>query len=102
MQKSKVTITQLIRQGLIKPPLRLSKTFKGSPVRATLLDSGKVKYEDREYKSLSHAAAMALNSVTGTKKPVNGWKFWKFLDKKSQKYLVMAKLRDQYLDKTNL
>lgn len=104
-QKSKtpkmlnVVINDLIKAGLIAPPLELERKYKGANLKATILPDGSVMFEGKKYNSLSTAGANARKSVVGSisNLQVNGWTFWKFKDKKSGKMIYIGNLRGLYL-----
>jgi Restriction Enzyme Adenine Methylase Associated len=80
---SAVSVKQLIEAGLIKPPLDLSRKYKGQILSARIESDGRVSCLGGTYDSVSVAAAMARRSVIGAppgrKYPqTNGWTFWQF------------------------
>ena len=53
--------------------MKLCSKFKGKTYRASVLKDGSIRYGGKIYKSPSLAAAAV------TKRPMNGWTFWKYL-----------------------
>lgn len=84
-----VTVKQLIDEGLIEPPLELTRRYKGRDLSARIEAGGRVWCLEETYDSVSLAAAMARHSVVGAPPgrkypPTNGWTFWKFTDHDGQ------------------
>jgi len=78
-----ISLTDLIRVGLLTPPLKLEKDYKGRHLIARITKDGKVEFAGKVYNSLSVSAGMARDSVIG--KPAGrkyhqtiGWTFWRF------------------------
>ena len=98
-----VSLADLIRAGLLKPPMRLEKTYKGRHLTAEVDRNGRVRFANKEYNSLSVSAGVARASIIGTptgrKYPqTNGWTFWQFRDEDDQSRPVDV-LRQRYLEK---
>jgi len=96
-----VQVSDLIRAGLINPPLELEKLYKGVRLTATVQPDGKIVFEGRPYDSLSTAAGMARKSIIGAPPgrhypQTNGWTFWKFRDPETGKLVEIDALRQQY------
>ena len=51
------------------------KRYKGKTYKATLLKSGKIKYEDKVYQSPT-SSAQAVVQKQSPNSAVNGWHFW--------------------------
>lgn len=109
-----VRIFELIREGLIIPPVELwadytpdennpaRKTYR---LRATILRDGALKVDDRIYRSLSMAASMAQQRIgakpqVSEKNQVNGWEFWSFRDPGTGSERKIADVRQEYIRKT--
>jgi hypothetical protein len=80
-----VSVRDLITAGLIRPPLELEKTYKGSRLTGRLEPDGRVTCLGQTFDSLSTSAGIARASIIGTppgrKYPqTNGWVFWRFRD----------------------
>jgi hypothetical protein len=80
-----VSLSDLIRADLLRPPLQLEKSYKGRRLTAEVDKEGMVKFGREKYNSLSTSAGAARATVIGTpqgrKYPqTNGWTFWQFLD----------------------
>ena len=69
-------LSDLLRGGVLKPPVQLMRTYKGKELAATILASGKVRVGGKEFDSPSTAAVMAIKDATGMQRSVNGWDFW--------------------------
>lgn len=75
------TVAHLIAAGLIKPPLKLVRTYKGVELAATILKDGRVRFGGKDYDSLSAAASEARATLVGRRADgalpaTNGWDFW--------------------------
>lgn len=71
----------------LKDGLKLRKRFKGRMLEAEVRN-GKIYFNGRGYTSPSGAAVAA---VGGT--PVNGWRFWQYLDETSGGWRSLTVLR---------
>ncbi len=69
-----IGISDLIAKGLIKPPLKIYRNYKGRTFNAEITQRGTVLINREEYSSLSTAAS----KLTGTS--INGWIWWLFKD----------------------
>lgn len=77
---SAVTLGDIIGAGLLRPPVDLSRRYKGHHLSARIEVDGRVSFEGEVFGSLSVAGAMARRSVIGRPLPTNGWIFWYFRD----------------------
>lgn len=80
---SSVTLLDLIKAGLLKPPLKLTASHKRCEVEARVLADGSVEFGGKAFTSLSKAGSAALGSLgarqkSGMERAVNGWDFWKY------------------------
>jgi len=75
-----VDLEDLIVAGLVQPPLRLFRRYKGRLLEATLRPDGKVEFQGETYDSCSTAADFARSTVTGRRMSTNGWAFWQYED----------------------
>jgi len=80
-----VSIADLIRAGLIRPPLELTNSYLGRELRAQIESDGLISFGGERFNSLSTAAGMARASIRGAPPgrrfpQTNGWTFWKFID----------------------
>jgi predicted type IV restriction endonuclease len=73
-----VDLATLIGAGLLTPPLRLYRRYKGKVLEARLLPDGQVEFGGKVYRSCSTAAEEARGSITGRRMNTNGWSFWQF------------------------
>lgn len=97
-----VEVADLIAAGLIRPPLRLARTYKGVELAATIEQDGRVRFGDGIYDSLSIAAGMARKSVIGAPEgrqypQTNGWTFWQYRDPETGRSRVIDDLPKQHL-----
>ncbi len=76
--RSGVTLLDVIQAGLVTPPLKLFKQYKGHKLEAEVLPDGTVAFDGTSYKSCSSAAEFARGSITGRPMHTNGWVFWQF------------------------
>ncbi|MFO1077113.1 MAG: type I restriction enzyme HsdR N-terminal domain-containing protein [Planctomycetota bacterium] len=67
----------LIESGVLRPPVTLSRTYKGKNLSGTVLGNGKVRVGSVDHESLSRAAVAVIASMTGKEQPTNGWDFWR-------------------------
>jgi len=93
---SGVKLNDLIRAGLLKPPLKLTKKYKGHDLEAELLPNGMVRFQGNDYRSFSTAAIKARATVLGEDKPANGWYFWQYRDE-AGKILYLEEARQAFL-----
>ena len=90
-----VSLSDLIRAGLLKTPLRLTKHYKGHDLEAKLLADGRIAFQGKIYATCSTAADHARATVTGRRMNTNGWEFWKVETPKGWVYLDM--IRQEFL-----
>jgi hypothetical protein len=86
---ARVTVKDLIEVDLIRPPLELSRTYKGQQLSARIERDGRVSCLGETYESVSVAAGYARRAVIGAKHgrkypQTNGWTFWRFRDEDGQ------------------
>jgi hypothetical protein len=93
-----VPLSELIEAGVLSPPLKLFRKYKGQMMEATLLRDGSVEMRGTRYPTCSAAAeaARAPLLATGQKVNTNGWLFWQFVDAKGKK-LMLLDARKKYL-----
>ena len=71
-------LPDLIASGTLRPPVQLTRTYKGHELQATLLASGTIQVGTQEFSAPSPAASAAIQSATGKKRAaVDGWEFWR-------------------------
>jgi predicted type IV restriction endonuclease len=104
---SQITVGNLIQIGLIRPPLRIERKYKGVHLTAVVRPDGKIEFEGEAYDSPSTAAGMARKSVIGAPAgqlfpQTNGWRFWLYsdeggvlreIDELRQRFLAQRKLK---------
>jgi hypothetical protein len=73
-----VTLADIIRAGVLVPPVKLFRIYRGTKLEATLLPDGKVEFHQHVYDTCSAAGEAARNSVTGKRHNTNGWTFWQY------------------------
>jgi hypothetical protein len=88
--RSSVSLTDLIHAGLLRPGQRLVFRKADGP-GAEITSLGTIRYQGKEYPSLS-TAAKAASGGTST----NGWLAWCVKDGDS--LTSLAKLRDRHLN----
>jgi len=96
-----VTLSDAIRAGLIKAPLRIERIYKEVHLTGLVRPDGKVEFDGQAYDSLSTAAGMARKSVIGapTGQPfpqTNGWRFWQYADEDNGRLREIDQLRQAY------
>jgi len=75
-----VSLLDIIDAGLLKPPVKLIRRYKGHELEAELLPNGKVRFQGESYNSPSAAGAYARGSITGKPMSTHGWRFWQYKD----------------------
>ena len=94
-----VNLKQIIEANLIRPPMELEVEFKKTHLTATIQRDGTVLFNGKTYKTLSAAAGMARNHVSGPPPDgrkmwqTNGWSFWKYRDSDTGKLEEMNQFR---------
>lgn len=96
-----ITLADLIRAGIIEPPLDIERDYKGKHLSALIQANGTVVFAGASYDSLSTAGGMARKSVLGPsgKRPypqTNGWTFWRYRDQTTGELRDVDHLRKQY------
>jgi hypothetical protein len=91
-----VKLSDVIRAGLLSPPLKLFRKYKGQVMEATLLPDGSVEMKGTRYESCSTAAEVARSFLTGRRMNTNGWDFWQYVDGKGKK-TTLFEARERYL-----
>jgi predicted type IV restriction endonuclease len=99
---ARVELSDIISAGLISPPLRLTKRYKGVDLEALVQGDGSVVYDGQPFDSPSTAAGMARKSVIGAPEgraypQTNGWVFWRFRDPDTGEFLKLDALRQRHL-----
>lgn len=98
-----IQMMDLIRAGLINPPLTIEKEYLGSHLEAVIQPDGAIAFGGVSYSSPSTAAGMARKSVMNASQgegfpATNGWVFWKYYDQNTGKLEEIALLRQRYLE----
>jgi hypothetical protein len=91
-----VTLTDVIHAGLLEPPLRLFRQYRGRLMEASVLPDGGVEFGATRYDSCSTAAEVARSTVTGRRMNTNGWVFWQYLDTNG-KTLTLSRAREAFM-----
>jgi predicted type IV restriction endonuclease len=78
--KGGVSLADLIGAGILAPPLKLFRKYKGRTVEAELRPDGQVAFQGTAYPSCSLAGVVARASITGRRMNTNGWAFWQYTD----------------------
>ncbi|MBI1917418.1 MAG: tetratricopeptide repeat protein, partial [Planctomycetes bacterium] len=85
-----VTLADIISAGLLVPPVKLFRKYKGHMLEATLLSDGSVEFQQQRYATCSAAAEAARATVSGRQMNTNGWTFWRYREADGKK----RRLRD--------
>ncbi|MCX7410763.1 MAG: hypothetical protein NTZ32_22030 [Planctomycetales bacterium] len=93
-----VSLTEIIKAGFLKPPLKLFRKYRGTTLTATLNADGTVEFQGTRYSTCSNAAGSARGTITGRPMATNGWSFWQYTDA-TGKALELAHARSQFLAK---
>jgi Restriction Enzyme Adenine Methylase Associated/Type I restriction enzyme R protein N terminus (HSDR_N) len=91
-----ITLADVISAGLLSPPLRLFRKYRGQLMEASVLPDGGVEFGATRYDSCSTAAEVARSTVTGRRMHTNGWVFWQYLAADGKK-LTLADAREAVL-----
>jgi hypothetical protein len=92
----RVSLADLIGAGLLSPPLRLFRKYKGKVLEATLLADGGVEFGKTRYDTCSTAASNARATITGRQMHTNGWSFWQYQGDGGKK-VMLEEARSRYL-----
>jgi len=90
-----ISLQDLIRSGLITPPMQIEVTYKDRQLTARIQANGTVNFQGQSYTSLSKAGGSAKNVVMGRTIATNGWEFWQFIDSDGQRRYI-DELRRRY------
>lgn len=74
------SLSELIRAGFLRAPLKLIKRYKGHDLEAELLVDGTVTFRGKSFQSCSAAGSFAKSIITGHEMSTNGWQFWNYRD----------------------
>src|SRR5262249_12712283 len=91
-----IALADIIAAGLLAPPVRLFREYKGQLMEAMVLPDGRVEYQGKRFDSCSTAAEFARSTMTGRPMNTNGWVFWQYLDTNGKK-LMLTDARERYL-----
>lgn len=86
-REGRVTIKDLIDEGIIMPGLKLQSTYKGETYEAEIRPDGTILYNGKRYRSPSGAGQAVIGYAC------DGWYHWKYLDPESNEWEAIAKLR---------
>jgi hypothetical protein len=75
-----VSLADVVKAGVLSPPLPLFRRYRKVELSATLQPDGSVEFGGAVYRSCSTAAEVARSTVTGRKMNTNGWTFWQYRD----------------------
>ena len=75
-----ISLLDVIQAGLLAPPLKLFRHYKGHDLEAELNPDGTVSFQGTICKTCSRAAESARGTVTGRRMNTNGWTFWQYRD----------------------
>jgi len=92
-----VSLADVIAAGLLRPPVKLFRRYRGQRLEATLLPDGKVEFRGARYDSSSQAASAARATIAGRPMSTNGWVFWQYAEDDGQT-LCLADARRKFLD----
>jgi len=79
-----VSLKDLIAAGLLKPPLKLTTSYKGHDLEAELRHDGTILFQGKNYKTCSMAGDFARGTITGHRMSTNGWVFWQYRDEEGE------------------
>jgi hypothetical protein len=87
IKKGKTKKGEIPLKGYLRDWQRIYAGYKGKEYKGKVLPSGRIKYDGRLYNSPTAAAQVIVDRRT-----VNGWRFWKYKDKRD-KLVPIANLR---------
>ncbi len=90
-----VSMSDLLRAGLLKAPVRLFSAYKNHTLEATLLPTGEIEFQGKRYDTPSGAGSAARATITGRPMPTNGWAFWRAEDAAGESR-TLKQVRDAY------
>jgi hypothetical protein len=90
-------LSDIIVAGILSPPIKLFREYRGKTLEATLLPNGTVEFQRANYQTCSLAANMARGSITGRPMSTNGWVFWQYMDTNGVTR-TLADARQEYLE----
>lgn len=85
-QQSRLKLSDLIKAGIIKPPLTIYGTYHRKDFTAQIDKDGFVILDGKRFTSLSIAAGVIRASISGppsdglSYRRANGWTFWHYKD----------------------
>lgn len=89
-----VSLMDLMTKGILTPPIKLYRKYKGRMMEASLLSDGQIEFEGKRYGSCSTAGEAARATVTGRRMNTNGWSFWQTRDEDGRLHeLIEARKR---------
>jgi predicted type IV restriction endonuclease len=91
-----VRLADVIGAGILSPPVKLFRKYKGRQLEATLLPDGGVEFQGTRYRTSSTAAEVARGTITGRKMNTNGWSFWQYVGGDGQARELIA-ARNEFL-----
>jgi hypothetical protein len=91
-----IALADIVAAGMLAPPVRLFREYKGQMMEAMVLPDGRVEFQGKRYDSCSTAAEFARATITGRRMNTNGWEFWQYLDSSGKK-LMLLDAREKYL-----
>ena len=93
-----VKLIEVIAAGILSPPVRLFRKYKGKVLEATLMEDGTVDFLGTRHGTCSLAADMARSSITGRPMNTNGWEFWQYDEKNGGATQTLSDARNKYLE----
>lgn len=93
-----ITLGDVCKAGILKPPVKLFREYRGTKLEATLKPDGAVEFKGVTYTTASNAAANARATIAGRPMSTNGWEFWQYLDG-DRKAKTLEDARAEYLKK---
>jgi hypothetical protein len=77
--KSAAALVDIIKAGLLSPPVELFREFKGSMLKAILKSDGTLEFQGKPFRTCSGAA------VAATGRSTDGWDFWQCMNSEGKK-----------------
>ncbi|MBI1913491.1 MAG: DUF4268 domain-containing protein [Planctomycetes bacterium] len=73
-----IALADLIAAGILTPPVKLFRRYKGKTLEASVLADGSVEFQQQRYDTSSGAAEAARATIAGRQMTTNGWTFWRY------------------------
>lgn len=94
------TLSDLLKAGIVRAPLKLTKQYKGNLLEAEVRVDGTVHIDGKEFRTPSTAAEYARGTITGRRMNTNGWVFWQY-ENGDGRVVYLDEARQAFLKRTS-